>query len=76
MALRHRGHQHLQQPVVLALAGRAVAVLGGPLDELHAHFVMLELNQEPVTRDGAGEASASRGKEKKKNRLLWWLLLI
>lgn len=45
-----RGHRHLQQAVVLALAGHAVAVLGGTLDELHAYFVLLELHQKPVTQ--------------------------
>lgn len=47
--LCHRGHQHLQQVVVLAPAGSGVAVLGGSLDEFHADFVLLELHQEPVT---------------------------
>lgn len=41
-------HQHLQQPVVLAPAGGAVAVLGRSLDELDADFVLLELDQEPA----------------------------
>lgn len=41
------GDRHLQQAVVFALAGRAVAVLGGSLDELDAHFVLLELDQKP-----------------------------
>lgn len=48
-ALGRRGHQHLQQAVVLASAGRAVAVLRCSLDEFHAHFVLLELDQEPAT---------------------------
>lgn len=48
-ALGHRGDQHLQQAVVLASAGSAVAVLRCSLDEFHAHFVLLELDQEPAT---------------------------
>lgn len=44
-------HKHLQQPVVLAPAGGAVAVLGHSLDELDAHFVLLELDQEPAERE-------------------------
>lgn len=55
-ALRHWGHQHFQQAIILALAGRAVAVLGCSLDELHTHFVLLELNQEPATQDRSHEA--------------------
>ena len=47
-ALCRHGHRHLQQPVVLTLAGRAVAVLWASLDEFHAHFVLLELHQKPV----------------------------
>lgn len=54
--LRHRGHQHLQQAIVLALAGCAVAVLGGSLDEFHTHFVLLELHQEPAAQERAREA--------------------
>lgn len=63
-ALRHRGHQHLQQAIVLALAGCAVAVLGGSLDEFHAHFVLLELYQEPAApeRERAREAPPVRRK--------------
>lgn len=45
------GHRHLQQAVVLAFAGHAVAVLRGPLDEFHAHFVLLELHQKPAGTD-------------------------
>lgn len=50
LALRSRGHRHLQQAVILALAGGAVAVLGGSLDELHADFVLFELDQEPAAQ--------------------------
>lgn len=44
------GYRHLQQAVVLALAGYAVAVLRAALDELHAYFVLLKLHQEPATQ--------------------------
>lgn len=50
LALRSRRHRHLQQAVILALAGGAVAVLGGSLDELHADFVLFELDQEPAAQ--------------------------
>lgn len=42
------GYRHLQQAVVLALAGHAVAVLRAALDELHAYFVLLKLHQELI----------------------------
>ena len=46
--LRRRGHRHLQQAVVLALAGRAVAVLRRSLHKFDAHLVLLELHKEPA----------------------------
>lgn len=53
LQLRRGGDRHLQQPVVFALAGRAAAVPRAPLDELHAHFVVLELDQEPARTEAS-----------------------
>lgn len=61
-SLCHLRHGHLQQPVVLALAGHDVAVLGGDGDELHTHFVLLELHQEPAAAQKTGLNAAGRGR--------------
>lgn len=81
-ALCRHGHRHLQQPVVLALAGRAVAVLGASLDEFHAHFVLLELHQKPVAHrniinnhPGVGDGSCPFDRNKL-DRLFISILLV
>lgn len=54
--MKERGNQlqlrdgHFKKPIVFSLAGWDVAVFLAALYELHTHFVLSELNQEPRRR--------------------------
>lgn len=68
-ALGWCGNWHLQQAIVFAFAGRTVAVLWAALNELHAHFVVLELQQKPATHKTLSVS-------KKKKIVKRWIILI